>query len=77
MRSKIYKKTRYYAVYQNKYFDKMKEVLDVIFKGIREPRVCYCQKRLKDLKKQFISNKKILNVYGVAEIGIHKTNVVN
>lgn len=58
LRSKIYKKTRYYAVYQNKYFDKMKEVLDVIFKGIREPRVCYCQKRLKDLKKQFISNKK-------------------
>ena len=55
LRSKIYKKTRYYAVYQNKYFDKMKEVLDVIFKGIREPRVCYCQKRLKDLKKQFIS----------------------
>lgn len=29
--------------YQNKYFDKMKEVLDVIFKGIREPRVCYCK----------------------------------
>ena len=34
LRSKIYKKTRYYAVYQNKYFDKMKEIvsriLDVI-----------------------------------------------
>jgi len=30
LRSKIYKKTRYYAVYQNKYFDKMKEIVNRI-----------------------------------------------